>query len=100
MAHDRHPLDAVLFEQGSDMAKGRVGSCNDDVARHDVGDPAPIRLYEFGRKRLRSDEQGEPPRPTPLGIHFDAPYQVAFADDSDQMSTVRDDRHGTDPILE
>jgi len=59
-----------------------------------------MRLYEFGRERLGSDQQCDPPRPAPIGFHFGAPYQVAFTDDADQASTVCDNGDGTDPILE
>jgi hypothetical protein len=89
LLHDRNAFDPVPFEERCNLPKRRVGRRRDDLASHDVGNLACMRLHIFGGERRTSNQQLEPPGAASLDARFGAPYQITFANDSDQFATQR-----------
>src|SRR6516225_1645389 len=88
----------AFFSSRSAIFQSEVsGAAVTTLARHHIGDLARMLPHEFHRQRLFAHEDGEPPRSPAAGTRLDAPHEIAFADDTDELAVCPDDWNAADP---
>lgn len=72
----------------ADVRKRHIRRRRDDILRHDINYLASVRLGIIGGEHVIPSHQAEPPGTLALSACFRTVHQIAFADHTDELSTV------------
>ncbi len=96
--NDRNAFDALTLQYRRELGNRRIRTGRDHIVRHDIGDPARMRLHVFGREGLVRGECLEPPRLVVACFVLGTIDEVALADDAEQLSAGTDHGNRADLI--
>lgn len=87
------------LEHRRDLAQRRIFCGRNDICRHDLLNAPAVRLGEFLRKFASRRHRFKPPRPLLFRADLLPMQQVGFADDTDHIAAVVDDRERADIVF-
>jgi hypothetical protein len=98
---NRYAFDAIFFEQRSDVSKECGRLRRDHLPSHEVFDSTGMRFDVFDCERLLAlpGKYLQPPGAMSISVQLGASHQIAFTDDSDQLSMFVDNRESAIRLL-
>jgi hypothetical protein len=99
-AHDGHSFDSTFFHEIDDIAELCVLGDGLYVARHDVIDPAGVRMDIVPCKPAGSEDELQPSRSLPLGAGLGAAQKIAFRHNADNDAAGVHNGQAADPVVQ